>query len=162
MRRPRLREYARGWICRYARASTTSSTGSCSTDAPAAYLRRRAVALTPTVFDTLLYLVEHPAEVATRDQLLDAIWPRKTVDIDVSQTIYTLRRALVEAGGPDLLIQTVPGEGYRLACPVHARSNKTDAALLTPGSVRFNSRGSRLSRRRCAGSSCGASPASWC
>ena len=89
-----------------------------------------AVALTPTVFDTLHYLVEHPTEVVTRDQLLDAVWPRKTVDIsNVSQTIYTLRRALVEAGGPDSLIQTVPGEGYRLACPVHVQSNKTEAAL---------------------------------
>jgi eukaryotic-like serine/threonine-protein kinase len=85
-----------------------------------------AVVLTPTLFDALLYLVEHSGEVVTRDQLLDAIWPRKTVDVaNVSQTIFTLRRALAAAGAPDQLIATAPGAGYRFACSVEVRSSKT-------------------------------------
>jgi len=84
-----------------------------------------AVALTPTLFDTLLYLVEHPGQVVTRDQLLDAIWPSKTVDAaNVSQTIFTLRRSLASAGAPEQLIATAPGAGYRFACPVEALSGK--------------------------------------
>src|SRR5579871_1856093 len=83
------------------------------------------VSLTPTLFDTLLYLVEHPGEVVTRDQLLDAIWPRKTVDTaNVSQTIFTLRRALSAAGAPDPLIATAPGAGYRFAHPVQVLTRK--------------------------------------
>ena len=90
----------------------------------------QSVALTPTQFDTLLYLVEHPGEVVTRDQLLDAVWPRKTVDAaNVSQTIFTLRRALSAAGAPDRLIATAPGAGYRFACPVEVRSSKPDAGV---------------------------------
>jgi DNA-binding winged helix-turn-helix (wHTH) protein/Flp pilus assembly protein TadD len=89
------------------------------------------VPLTPTLFDTLLYLVEHPGEVVTRDHLLDAIWPRKTVDTaNVSQTIFTLRRALAAAGAPDQLIATAPGAGYRFAHPVQVISRKTGAASL--------------------------------
>jgi eukaryotic-like serine/threonine-protein kinase len=92
------------------------------------------VALTPTLFDTLLYLVEHPGEVVTRDQLLDAIWPRKTVDAaNVSQTIFTLRRALAAAGAPDHFISTAPGAGYRFAWPVEVRSGS--AASGAPAGV---------------------------
>jgi DNA-binding winged helix-turn-helix (wHTH) protein/tetratricopeptide (TPR) repeat protein len=86
------------------------------------------VSLTPTLFDTLLYLVEHPGEVVTRDQLLDAIWPRKTVDTaNVSQTIFTLRRALGAAGAHDQLIATAPGAGYRFVHPVQVVSSKAGA-----------------------------------
>jgi DNA-binding winged helix-turn-helix (wHTH) protein/tetratricopeptide (TPR) repeat protein len=93
------------------------------------------VTLTPTLFDTLLYLVEHPGEVVTRDQLLDAIWPRKTVDTaNVSQTIFTLRRALGAAGGPEQLIATAPGAGYRFAHPVEVLASKSDASALV-GSI---------------------------
>src|SRR5271163_263238 len=90
-----------------------------------------AVTLTPTLFDTLLYLVEHPGEVVTRDQLLDAIWPRKTVDTaNVSQTIFTLRRALGAAGGPEQLIATAPGAGYRFAHPVEVLASKVGSGTL--------------------------------
>src|SRR5271154_7060645 len=90
-----------------------------------------SVPLTPTLFDTLLYLVEHPGDVVTRDQLLDAIWPRKTVDTaNVSQTIFTLRRALAAAGGPEQLIATAPGAGYRFAHGVEVLSGKSGAGAL--------------------------------
>ena len=90
------------------------------------------VTLTPTLFDTLLHLVEHPGEVVTRDQLLDASWPRKTVDAaNVSQTIFTLRRALAAAGAPDQLIATAPGIGYRFSFPVEVRSGAAAPAGLT-------------------------------
>ena len=93
------------------------------------------VILTPTLFDTLLYLVERPGEVVTRDQLLDAIWPRKTVDTaNVSQTIFTLRRALDAAGGPEQLIATAHGAGYRFAHPVQVLSSKADTGALA-GSI---------------------------
>jgi DNA-binding winged helix-turn-helix (wHTH) protein/Flp pilus assembly protein TadD len=75
-----------------------------------------AVALTPTLFDTLLYLVENSGRVVSREELLDAVWPGKVVeDSNVSQTIFTLRKALDAAGAPSRLIVTQPGRGYRLA-----------------------------------------------
>jgi len=59
------------------------------------------VALTPTLFEALLYFVEHPGRVLSREELLDAVWPRRVVDdANLSQTIFTPRRALDEAGLP--------------------------------------------------------------
>jgi DNA-binding winged helix-turn-helix (wHTH) protein/tetratricopeptide (TPR) repeat protein len=78
-----------------------------------------AVPLTPTLFDTLLYLIEHPSRAVSKEELLDAIWPRKTVnEANISQTIFTLRRALAGAGEAEPMIVTAPGVGYRFACPV--------------------------------------------
>jgi DNA-binding winged helix-turn-helix (wHTH) protein/tetratricopeptide (TPR) repeat protein len=80
------------------------------------------VTLSPTVFDALLYLVEHPGRVVSKDELLDAVWPRKVVeDANVSQTIYTLRKALGGASAAEPIILTAPGQGYRLAAPVRLR-----------------------------------------
>jgi len=77
------------------------------------------VPLTPTLFDTLLYLIEHPARAVSKEELLDAIWPRKTVnEANISQTIFTLRRALAAAGATEPMIVTAPGVGYRFASPV--------------------------------------------
>lgn len=73
------------------------------------------VALSPTLFDTLLYLVEHPGRVVSKDELMDAVWPRKIVeDSNISQTIFTLRKALAAAGAREPIIATQPGRGYRL------------------------------------------------
>ncbi len=68
-------------------------------------------------FDLLSVLARHPAQVFTRAQLLDLIWPcdfegsDRTVDVHISR----LRRKL---GNPrPALVVTVPGVGYKLAVP---------------------------------------------
>jgi eukaryotic-like serine/threonine-protein kinase len=77
--------------------------------------------LSATVFDTLLFLVEHPGRVVSKDELLDAVWPRKVVEeANVAQTIYTLRKALNVGGAPERMIVTAPGLGYRFALPVES------------------------------------------
>jgi DNA-binding winged helix-turn-helix (wHTH) protein len=87
------------------------------------------VALSPTLFDTLLYLVEHPGRVVSKDELMDAIWPRKIVeDANISQTIFTLRRALAAAGSAEPFIVTQPGQGYRFAQAVRVVTPTTGAA----------------------------------
>ena len=35
-----------------------------------------AVVLTPKAFAVLHYLVQHPDRLVTKDELLDAVWPR--------------------------------------------------------------------------------------
>jgi len=74
------------------------------------------VALTPTVFDTLLHLVENHGRVVTKDELLDAIWPGRVVEeSNVTQTVFTLRKALGGAEDSARFIVTAPGRGYRFA-----------------------------------------------
>ena len=75
---------------------------------------QQPVALTPTVFDLLLHLVENAGRVVTKDELFVAIWPDRVVsDSSLSQAVFVLRRALNDAGGEDRYIATAPGRGYR-------------------------------------------------
>jgi len=71
-----------------------------------------AVALTPKVFDTLLYLVENPDRLIDKDEILGAVWAGRIVEEgNISQTVFTLRKAL--GGAAARFIVTVPGRGYR-------------------------------------------------
>jgi DNA-binding winged helix-turn-helix (wHTH) protein/TolB-like protein/Flp pilus assembly protein TadD len=82
----------------------------------------RSVRLTPRVYDTLLYFLEHPNELIDKRRLIDAVWPNLVVeDNNLDQTISTLRHALGERGRESRYIVTVRGRGYRLAVPVVAR-----------------------------------------
>src|SRR4051812_46126760 len=72
------------------------------------------VPLTPRVFDTLLYLVQHSGAVLEKDRLMDAVWPDAVVeDNNLSKNISTLRRIFGESPGSPGFILTVPGHGYR-------------------------------------------------
>jgi len=78
----------------------------------------RPVAIGPTEFRLLRFLLARPERVHTRAQLLDQVWgdhvyiEERTVDVHIRR----LRLAL-EPYGQDTLIETVRGSGYRLALP---------------------------------------------
>ena len=77
------------------------------------------VPLTPKVFDTLLYLVEHRHTVLEKDELLKALWPDVVVEENnLGQAISKLRAALGEAPGANRYIATITGRGYRFVAPV--------------------------------------------
>jgi DNA-binding winged helix-turn-helix (wHTH) protein/TolB-like protein/Tfp pilus assembly protein PilF len=79
------------------------------------------VPLTPKVFDTLLYLVEHQGVVLDKDELMQAIWPDTVVEENnLNQSISALRRVLGESRGENRFIATVPGRGYRFVADVKA------------------------------------------
>ena len=90
------------------------------------YQLRRAdqiVPLEPKVFDVLRYLVEHSERVATKRELLDALWPHEVVTEAVLPTnINALRRALRQPRGAKMPIETVHGRGYRFSMPVQRAS----------------------------------------
>ena len=77
-----------------------------------------AVALGPTEFRLLRFLLARQERVHSRTQLLDQVWgdhvyiEERTVDVHIRR----LRLAL-EPFGFDNLIETVRGAGYRLAAP---------------------------------------------
>jgi DNA-binding winged helix-turn-helix (wHTH) protein len=53
------------------------------------------VALTPKLLDLLLYLVERPATLVTKEELLDALWPDANVtDNALAQAVSELRQVL--------------------------------------------------------------------
>ncbi|HEY6881940.1 MAG TPA: AAA family ATPase, partial [Polyangiales bacterium] len=79
----------------------------------------RLVPLEPKVFDVLRYLIEHRDRVATKHELLAALWPNEVVTEAVLPTnINALRRALGQQRGEKTPIETVHGRGYRFAMEV--------------------------------------------
>ena len=77
------------------------------------------VPLTPRVFETLLYLVEHHDTVLDKERLMEAVWPDSIVEENnLTQNISTLRRVFGETPGSHHYIVTVPGRGYRFVANV--------------------------------------------
>jgi two-component system phosphate regulon response regulator PhoB len=78
--------------------------------------RDKPVALGPTEYRLLAFLMTHPDRVYSRGQLLDRVWggnvyvEERTVDVHIRR----LRKAL-EPGGFDRFVQTVRGAGYRFS-----------------------------------------------
>ncbi len=71
--------------------------------------------LTPKALALLEYLMLHPGQVFSREQLMDAVWgwaqpvASRAVDVRIAE----LRRALSDDGEHPLYIETVIGSGYR-------------------------------------------------
>jgi DNA-binding winged helix-turn-helix (wHTH) protein len=90
-------------------------------DVLARTLRREEeiVTLNRRAFDVLLYLVQNPGRVLTRDELLKNVWPETFVDENsLAQSISALRRALEEKPGDNTYIVTLPGRGYQFVSVV--------------------------------------------
>src|SRR5438874_1013267 len=80
------------------------------------------VPLTPRVFETLLYMVEHHDTVLDKERLMEAVWPDSIVEENnLTQNISTLRRVFGETPGSHHYIVTVPGRGYRFVADVKLR-----------------------------------------
>ncbi len=73
-----------------------------------------AVAIKPKAFDLLAFLVRHPGQVFTRDQLLEHVWgydyagETRTVDVHM----HWLRTDIEADTGHPTFLQTVRGVGY--------------------------------------------------
>ena len=78
------------------------------------------VPLTAREFALLEFLLRHPGEVVTREQLLEHVWDANYDGLSnvVDVHIANLRRKLASPEGPDPLT-TVRGAGYRIGPPPH-------------------------------------------
>jgi DNA-binding winged helix-turn-helix (wHTH) protein len=97
--------------------------GEFQIDVLARSLRREQeiVTLNRRAFDVLLYLVQNPGRVLTRDELLKNVWPETFVyENSLAQSISALRRALEEKPGDNSCIVTLPGRGYQFVSTVKA------------------------------------------
>ena len=77
------------------------------------------VTLQRRAFDVLLYLVQNPGRVVTKDELLKNVWPDAFVDENnLTQSVSVLRKALDQRPGENSYITTLPGRGYQFVVPV--------------------------------------------
>jgi TolB-like protein/DNA-binding winged helix-turn-helix (wHTH) protein/Tfp pilus assembly protein PilF len=81
------------------------------------------VPLTPRVFETLLYMVEHHDSVMDKERIMEAVWSDSIVEENnLAQAIWKLRQVFGETPGSHSYIVTVPGRGYRFVAEVSKRN----------------------------------------
>jgi len=91
--------------------------------------RGEPIALNRKSFDLLVYLVDRRDRVASKDELLKALWPDQFVEeSNLTQHVFLLRKALSRHESGARVIETVPGRGYRFAAPVEAAPPGAPAA----------------------------------
>jgi len=96
-----------------------------------------AIPLPPKVFDTLVLLVENAGHLLEKENLMKQLWPDSFVEeSNLTQNIFTLRKALGQGEEGPLYIETVPRRGYRFAAEVrriddHLSSRPPEAVAAT-------------------------------
>src|SRR5215475_10158363 len=102
--------------------------GDFQLDAAKRRLRRldgTPIPLTPRIFDTLLYMVEHHDTVLDKERIMEAVWPDSIVEENnLAQAISKLRQIFGETPGSHSYIVTVPGRGYRFVAGVAKRTEE--------------------------------------
>ncbi len=77
------------------------------------YRGRRPIELTAKEFDLLEYLMSHPRQVLTRDQILERVWGYDFMgDSNIIEVYVRYLRIKLEANNESRLIQTVRSVGY--------------------------------------------------
>jgi DNA-binding winged helix-turn-helix (wHTH) protein/Tol biopolymer transport system component len=88
------------------------------------------VSLTPKAFDLLVYLVDHPGRLVTKQTLMSALWPSTFVEeANLTFTVSSLRKALGDSQDGEQFIQTVPTRGYRFVAPVTQAQDRPARSL---------------------------------
>jgi len=98
-------------------------------------LRRdgQLVALSPKVFDCLVYLIEHRDRAVGRDELIAAIWGKVDVtDTLLGQTLLKARRAVGDDGSGQHAIRTIPRFGYRWIAEIDVEPQSASPAEPAP------------------------------
>jgi DNA-binding winged helix-turn-helix (wHTH) protein len=89
------------------------------------------ISLRPKATEILVRLVTNAGQLIKKDQLLKEVWPDTFVEeSNLSQTIFTLRKALGDDRSEPRYIETVPRRGYRFVAAVRdeeAEKGETEA-----------------------------------
>jgi DNA-binding winged helix-turn-helix (wHTH) protein/tetratricopeptide (TPR) repeat protein len=77
------------------------------------------VPLTPKAAETLLVLVRRAGHVVGKEELIKEVWPDTFVEEgNLSNNVWTVRKALEDDGSASRYIETVPKRGYRFVADV--------------------------------------------
>ncbi|MBY8825014.1 winged helix-turn-helix domain-containing protein [Sphingomonas colocasiae] len=86
------------------------------------------IAVEPRMMQVLIAMAEVPGGLVTRESLLERCWGGAVVgDDSLNRAVAGLRRALGEAVGEAVRIETISGAGYRLTVAEVARDSADDA-----------------------------------
>jgi DNA-binding winged helix-turn-helix (wHTH) protein/Tol biopolymer transport system component len=88
------------------------------------------VALQPKAFDTLVVLVQNRGRVVERPVLMKTLWPDSFVEeANLTQYVFTLRKALGEQPNGRPYIETVPRRGYLFAADAREIRDADEAEI---------------------------------
>jgi DNA-binding winged helix-turn-helix (wHTH) protein/TolB-like protein len=92
--------------------------------------------LNPRAMDVLIFLIQNPNRLVTKEELLDAVWGDAFVEEgNLTQSISHLRKAVGDNSEDTRLIVTIPRKGYQFAGDVtigEAADIAKQAAVRTP------------------------------
>ena len=85
------------------------------------------------VMQVLVCLAEHPGDLVTRQELVDAVWATEFISNNtVTHAITELRNALGDDAKSPKLIETIHRRGYRLVAPVESVGSGDDSGHARP------------------------------
>ena len=86
------------------------------------YIKNTPVSLTKKEYDLLLYFLQNPGRILTKENIAEHLWGDHIDQADNFDFIYNhiknLRKKITSAGGKNC-IQAMYGIGYRLSAPSH-------------------------------------------
>lgn len=92
--------------------------------------------LAPKAFELLIFLVQNPGRLLTREQIMRAVWLDSFVEeANLTVWISVLRKTLGEGEGAPQYIETVPKKGYRFIAEVQAGTTPEPAEAQTMAAV---------------------------
>ncbi|HKE49548.1 MAG TPA: winged helix-turn-helix domain-containing protein [Rhodanobacteraceae bacterium] len=107
------------------------------------------VALSPTLFDCLAWLIEHRDRAVGRDELVAAVWGKSEIaDTQLVQAILKARRAVGDTGEEQRAIRTIPRFGYRWVAATDVEPCETDAPAAASAEIAPPAIASRSAARR--------------
>ena len=102
----------------------------------------RVIPLRQKSFAVLRYLLEHAGQLATKEELLRAVWPETYVsDIVLKVCIRELRHALGDQREAPQFIETVHRRGYRFIAPLSTNPQPVRSVKFKVQSARPKVRG---------------------
>ena len=91
------------------------------------------VGLRPKTLSLLRYLVEHPQQLVTKKQLLEAIWSETYVsDSALKSCIRELRKVFGDDAKAPTFIETVHRRGYRFVAPISQQPEEDHSQSFSP------------------------------
>jgi len=100
------------------------------------YVRRagESISLTPTEYQLLVLLAQHPLQVISQVDLLKQVWGETAVDMFhlLHVNIHRLRQKVEPDPAHPCYIVTKRGFGYALACPLEPNNKQSDHQEASP------------------------------
>lgn len=97
-----------------------------------------ALPLKPKQFDLLFYFVQNAGRVATKSEILEAVWADAFVDeATLARNVSWLRNALGKYADGEAIIETVPKFGYRFTQRVTVSETDEETIIVEKQTVQY-------------------------